>query len=91
MSEYTSKISKAAAGAIDYAHLEHSCQQLYHDEKMFSLGMVFVQPHSQSNHAQHGRKKSVSYSFKVQHHHTFLRTSLYICIDAITNHNALVP
>ena len=38
----------------------------------FSLDMVFVQPHAQPSQPQHGRKKSVSYSFKCQHHHPFL-------------------
>ena len=84
MSGYTPKVSKAAASAIDYAHLEHSCQQLYHDEKMFSLGVVFVQPTSQPSQPQHGRKKSVSYSFKGQHHHIFLHTVL--CMHTIPVH-----
>ena len=40
--------------------------------RKFSLDMVFVQPHAQPSKPLHERKKSVSYSFKSQHHHPFL-------------------
>ena len=45
----------------------------------FSLDMVFVQPHAQPSQPQHGRKKSVFYNFKSQHHHPFMH---YVLVDA---------
>ena len=45
----------------------------------------FVQPYSQPLQPQHWWKKSVSYSFKVEHHHTFLHTVLYRYIQFLVH------
>ena len=58
-------LQKVVAIAIDYTLLKHSISQWE-----FSLDMVLIlQPHTQPSQPQHRRKKSVSYSFKCQHHH----------------------